>query len=108
MNEENKEQEQQKQQEQQFNSWDEKQFYTEQILPRLKEVSELLDSRNIPHLIHIVYSEDKESIGCGNIAHPGGKKTVQIAKMCACAELLDKACDVLTMAALMAMANKKA
>lgn len=42
-----------KKQEMTVDTWNEEQFYEENIIPKIKEISELCESRKIPCLLHV-------------------------------------------------------
>ena len=78
-----------------FDEWDEEQFYIEVIMPKLKEVVELLNSKKIPYLINVAYSnkaiKEGECLGCANVAKHQDKKCLATAKILACGKFLSKA-----------------
>lgn len=111
MENENKENKQQGQ-EMEFDTWDETQFYEENIVPKLKEIAELCDQRKIPLLFHIHYSQNEENSGVGTHCTVFGKKSIQTNKIGACGVILSSAIDPVGLAmldtvAMVALKDKK-
>ncbi len=53
----------------QSQAWDELEYYDKEIVPLLKELSEKCDSRKIPHLFHVMFSDNAEKKGVGTVMH---------------------------------------
>lgn len=103
MEEENKDKVQS--QEMEFDTWDEEQFYAENIVPKVGELVELCESRKIPFVFHIHYSHDGENTGVGTNCACFGKKSLQTAKIGACGAILSNAIGALEMAVLASIAT---
>jgi len=53
----------------QYPAWDELDYYDNEIVPLLKELSEKCDARKIPHLFHVMFSDNAEKKGVGTVMH---------------------------------------
>lgn len=53
----------------QFPAWNEEEYYDKEIVPLLKELIEKLDARRIPHLLHVMFSDDGKKKSVGTIMH---------------------------------------
>lgn len=95
-----------KKQEMTVDTWNEEQFYEENIIPKIKEISELCKSRKIPCLLHVHYSHDAEGqTGIGTHAACYGRESIQTAKIGACGRILSTSIDELEMFMLAAVAK---
>lgn len=107
-NKENKEQGQ----EMEFDTWNEMQFYDENIVPKIREIAELCNQRKIPYLFHVHYSHDEKDTGVGTRCACFGKKSIQNNKIGACGAILSNAIDhfglaMLDSVAMVTLMNKK-
>lgn len=48
-------------------TWDEQKYYEDVIIPKLKELVELCETRKIPHLFALIFSNDEEKSGACHI-----------------------------------------
>lgn len=69
--------------------WNEKQIYETEILPKVIELTNLLEKHKIPFLFHAVASQYKEEASSSLIANNCGKVSLQVAMMGICAKILD-------------------
>lgn len=58
----------------QFQAWNEEEYYNTEIIPLLKELSEKCKARNLPHLFHVMFSDDAEKKGVGINMHRHGRE----------------------------------
>ena len=71
-----------------FDWWDDIEFYTKNIKPKVDELNELLQSRNIPHLIHIIPRDNEEYSSIHKICFCD-KKAGSTLPLVLCAKLLE-------------------
>lgn len=76
--------------EMEMDTWNEEQFYEENIVPKLKEIMELCDSRKIPYLLHVHYRDNPECCGVGLLFNANEKKSQHNLAAISCANILKK------------------